>query len=113
GTTSLAGIAFSKDGSLVAYQISEGGSDWRKVIVLRAEDKSVVGDTLVDVKFSGLAWRGNEGFYYSSEDKPKEGSELSGLTDQHNLYYHKLNTPQAADELVFGGAATPRRYIGG
>jgi len=113
GTTSLAGIAFSKDGSLVAYQISEGGSDWRKVIVLRAEDKSVVGDTLVDVKFSGLAWRGNEGFYYSSYDKPKEGSELSGLTDQHKLYFHKLNTPQAADELVFGGAAMPRRYIGG
>src|SRR5690606_21135385 len=52
GTTSLAGIAFSRDGSLVAYQLSEGGSDWRKVIVIRAEDKSIVGDTLVDVKFS-------------------------------------------------------------
>src|SRR5690606_25990440 len=62
GTTSLAGVSFSRDGSLVAYQISEGGSDWRKVIVIRAEDKTVVGDTLVDVKFSGLAWRGNEGF---------------------------------------------------
>src|SRR5690606_3920805 len=65
GTTSLAGINFSKDGSLVAYQLSEGGSDWRKVVVLNAEDKSVVGDTLIDVKFSGLAWRRNEGFYYS------------------------------------------------
>jgi prolyl oligopeptidase len=112
GTTSLAGINFSKDGSLVAYQISEGGSDWRKVIVLKADDKSVVGDTLVDIKFSGLAWRGNEGFYYSSYDKPKEGSALSGLTQYHKLYFHKLNTPQGEDELIFGGESTPRRYIG-
>ena len=36
GTTSLAGIEFSKDGSLCAYQISEGGSDWRKVIIMNA-----------------------------------------------------------------------------
>lgn len=112
GTTSLAGINFSKDGSLVAYQISEGGSDWRKVIVWKAEDKSVVGDTLVDVKFSGLAWKGNEGFYYSSYDKPKEGSTLSGLTQFHKLYFHKLGTKQNEDELIFGGEATPRRYIG-
>ncbi len=111
GTTSLAGISFSKDGSLVAYQISEGGSDWRKVVVIRAEDKSIVGDTLVDVKFSGLAWRGNDGFYYSSYDKPEEGSALSGMTDQHKLYFHRLGTPQTEDELVFGGATLPRRYI--
>ncbi|MCT1526958.1 prolyl oligopeptidase family serine peptidase [Sphingobacterium hotanense] len=113
GTTSLAGVDFSKDGSLVAYQISEGGSDWRKVIILNAEDKSVVGDTLVDVKFTGLAWKGNEGIYYSSYDKPKEGSALSAMTDQHKLYFHKLNTPQNTDELVFGGPTTPRRYVGG
>ncbi|WP_312138862.1 prolyl oligopeptidase family serine peptidase [Sphingobacterium sp.] len=113
GTTSLAGVDFSKDGSLVAYQISEGGSDWRKVIIMNAEDKSVVGDTLVDVKFSGLAWKGNEGIYYSSDDKPKEGSALSAMTDQHKLYFHKLNTPQNTDELIFGGATMPRRYVGG
>lgn len=112
GTSSLAGISFSKDGSLVAYQISEGGSDWRKVVVLKTEDKAVVGDTLMDVKFSGLAWKGNEGIYYSSYDKPKEGSALSAMTDQHKLYFHKLNTPQTDDELVFGGPTMPRRYIG-
>src|SRR5690554_926647 len=113
GTTSLAGIAFSKDGSLVAYQLSEGGSDWRKVVVIRAEDKSMVGDTLKDIKFSGIAWHGNEGFYYSSYDKPTEGSALSAMTDQHKLFFHKLNTPQSDDELIFGGSAQPRRYIGG
>jgi len=112
GTTSLAGIDFSKDGSLAAYMISEGGSDWRKVIVLKTEDKSIVGDTLVDVKFSGISWKGNEGFYYSSYDKPK-GSELSAMTQHHKLYFHKLGTSQSEDKLIFGGSETPRRYIGG
>ncbi len=112
-TTSLAGIEFTKEGSLVAYQISEGGSDWRKVIVLNTSNKSVVGDTLIDVKFSGLSWKGNEGFYYSSYDKPKEGSQLSGLTQYHKLYFHAIGTSQKEDKLIFGGDQTPRRYIGG
>ncbi|MEM6380039.1 MAG: prolyl oligopeptidase family serine peptidase, partial [Bacteroidota bacterium] len=113
GTTSLAGMSFTKDGSMVAYSISEGGSDWRKIIVLDAETKEMVGDTIRDVKFSGISWKGNDGFYYSSYDKPKEGSELSGLTQYHKLYYHKLGTPQSSDQLVFGGEETPRRYIFG
>jgi len=113
GTTSLAGIDFTKDGSLAAYQISEGGSDWRKVIVINAITKEKLDDTLHDVKFSGIAWKGNEGFYYSSYDKPKEGSQLSGKTQVHKLYYHKLGTPQASDKLIFGGDAQPFRYIGG
>jgi prolyl oligopeptidase len=111
GTTSLAGINFSKDGSKVAYQISEGGSDWRKVIVLDAITKQVLEDTLRDVKFSGLSWRGNEGFYYSSYDKPK-GSELSAKTDQHKLYFHKLGTAQINDKVIFGDKIK-RRYVGG
>lgn len=113
GTSSLAGISFTKDGSLAAYQISEGGSDWRKVIIIDTKSKKPLDDTLRDVKFSGTSWYKNDGFYYSSYDKPKEGSELSGKTQFHKLYYHKLGTPQSEDKLVFGGEKTPRRYIGG
>lgn len=113
GTTSLGSINFTDDGSLLAYQISEGGSDWRKIIIMRAQDREILEDTLMDVKFSGLSWKGNDGFYYSSYDKPEEGSALSGMTQYHKLYYHKLGTPQSADVLVFGGEATPRRYVQG
>ena len=111
GTTSLADVSFTEDGSLVAYAISEGGSDWRKIIVLNAKDKSVIGETLIDVKFSGISWYKNEGFYYSSYDKPT-GSELSAKTDEHKLYYHKLGTSQKTDKLVFG-EKFKRRYVGG
>ncbi len=113
GTTSLAGMSFTEDGSLLAYSISEGGSDWRKVIVMDAETREIIEDTLVDVKFSGISWKGNDGFYYSSYDKP-EGSELSAKTDQHKLYYHKLGTTQKEDILVYGGTeAEKHRYISG
>ena len=112
GTTSLAEVSFSKDGSKLAYSISEGGSDWRKIIVIDVETKQQLETELVDVKFSGISWLGNEGFYYSSYDKP-DGSELSAKTDQHKLYYHKLGTAQQDDPVVFGATdAEKHRYVG-
>lgn len=111
GTTSLGEIEFSHDGSMVAYSISEGGSDWRKVIVMNALDRKIVGDTIKDVKFSGLSWQDDEGFYYSSYDKP-EGNQLTAMTDHHKLYFHKLGTSQKEDKIVFG-ANVVRRYVGG
>ncbi|HTJ49361.1 MAG TPA: prolyl oligopeptidase family serine peptidase [Cyclobacteriaceae bacterium] len=111
GTTALSDISFSKDGTLASYLISEGGSDWRKAITIKTADKTVVEDSLVDLKFTGIAWKGNDGFYYSSYDKPK-GSELSAKTQYHKVFYHKLGTPQKSDKFIFGGETTPRRYIG-
>jgi prolyl oligopeptidase len=111
GTTSLAEMGFSKDGSKIAYSISEGGSDWRKVIVMDAISKEIIGDTLIDIKFSGISWQWNDGFYYSSYDKPK-GSQLTAKTDHHKLYYHKLGTLQSEDKVLFG-ADKIRRYVGG
>lgn len=112
GTISLSGVSFNKDGSLVAYRISKGGADWTDAIVMKTVDKSIIEDTLKNIKFSGIAWKGNDGFYYSTYDKPK-GSQLSEKTQFHKLYYHKLGTPQKNDVLIFGGEKTPRRYIGG
>lgn len=113
GTVSLGNLSFSKNGKILAYSISEGGSDWRKVIIMDVTSGDILEDTLVDVKFSGLSWKGNDGFYYSSYDKP-DGSELSAKTDQHKLYYHKLGTAQENDLVVFGAKESQkRRYVGG
>lgn len=111
GTTSLGQVSFSKDGKLVAYTISERGSDWRKVILMDTISKEIKEDTIIDLKFSGISWYKNDGFYYSSYDKP-EGSELSAKTDQHKLYYHKLGTSQKEDKIIFGDNVK-RRYVGG
>lgn len=113
GTISLGGRSFSEDGNMLAYSISEGGSDWRKILIMDVLSKKIVEDTLKDVKFSGMSWYKNDGFYYSSYDKPK-GSALSAKTDQHKVYYHKLGTAQSEDALIYGGTAKEKhRYIYG
>ena len=113
GTVALSTTSFTHDGSLLAYAISESGSDWRKILVMDVATKERVEDTLRDVKFSGVSWQGNQGFYYSSYDKPAEGSALSAVNMNHKLFYHALGTSQSEDRLVFGGEQLPRRYVGG
>ncbi len=112
GTTRLAGVSFSKDGSRVAYQISKGGADWTEAIIMNSIDKTILEDTIRDIKFSGITWRGNEGFYFSTYEKPK-GSQLTAKTNNHKLYYHKVATPRSEDKLIFGDDKNPRRYVGG
>ena len=111
GTTSLGSLSFSKNGKLLAYSISEGGSDWRKILIMDTESKKIIEDTILDAKFGTISWYKNEGFYYSRYDKP-EGSELSAKTDQHKVYYHKIGTNQKQDTLIFGGKSEEKhRYI--
>lgn len=106
GTTSLGSMEFSADGSLVVCQISEGGSDFHKVIVIDTASKTIRKDSLDYIKFSYLSWKGNDGFFYSSYLAP-EGVPAAN----HHLYYHKLGTLQQEDRLIFGGEQMPRRFI--
>ena len=111
GTTSLAGLSFSADGKMSAYNISEGGSDWQKIIVFDAANKKIAGDTMQDIKFSGASWVGAKGFYYSTYQRPAQGSLLAGVTDKHKLYFHKLGTSQKEDKLIYGSAGEDNRYV--
>lgn len=108
GTTAMRGLSFSKDGSLLAFQLAKGGADWTDAVIIRTADKMLVEDTVRDIKFSGIAWKGNDSYYFSTYDKPK-GSQLSAKTQNHKLYLHKVGTPRSQDKLIFEG----RRYIGG
>ncbi|ENG5980199.1 prolyl oligopeptidase family serine peptidase [Vibrio sp. 1641] len=113
GTTSLGEVSFSKDYRLVAYSISEGGSDWRKIFVIDTETKEQLEPEIVDAKFTSISWLGSKGFYYSSYDKP-QGSELSARTEHHKVYYHELGTPQSEDKVIFGELDTQvHRYVSG
>ena len=101
GTTSLASYEFSPNGKLMAYAVSEGGSDWRKIYVMDTDTLAVIDGPIVDAKFTSPQWRDNDSFYYSLYEKP-DGSELSAKTDRHLVYLHRLQTPQTEDRLVFG-----------
>ena len=107
GTISLGGTYFSNDNKYMGYSINIAGSDWQEFFIMDLESDEIRKDRLKWIKFSGMAWRGN-GFYYKSYPRPNENKELSAANENSKVYYHKLGTPQASDELIFYDPATPK-----
>ena len=102
GTVALSGTAISEDGRYLAYGLSTAGSDWQEWKVRDVETGRDLPDHLKWVKFSGASWTTDgKGFFYSRYDEPTEGAELEQANYFQKLYFHKLGTPQAADELVY------------
>jgi len=101
GTVSLSTLAVSKDGGLLAYGVSEGGSDWQEFRVREVDTGSDRPDRLGWIKFSGAAWTADGGgFFYSRYPEPAAGALTSVLAGQR-LHYHRLGTPQSEDVVVY------------
>lgn len=109
GTARLGAFAVSKDTKYAAYGISKSGSDWQDYFVMEVSTKKPLPDVLNWIKVSSISWRGN-GFYYSSYPAPEKGKELSSKNENHEVYYHKIGTPQSQDELVYEDPANPQRF---
>lgn len=106
GATALASWRASKNGKLMAYSIQDGGSDWRTIRVIDVATGKPLADEIKWAKFTGIAWVGNEGFLYSRFAEPKEGAAFQQLNFNQTVYFHKIGTAQADDQVVY---ATPDR----
>lgn len=111
GTVALNNITFSKNNKYAAIGTSASGSDWVEIKVIDVATQQPTGDVIKWVKFSGATWKG-DGFYYSRYDEPVAGKEFSNQNQFQKVYYHKLGTPQSADELVYEDKEHPLRYFG-
>lgn len=112
GTAALAGMSFSRDHKLCAYNVARAGSDWNEIHVMDvATRKELTNDRLEWVKFSGASWF-KDGFFYSRYDKPQGSNVFSSQNNSHKVYYHKIGTQQAADKLIFDDPEHPKRYHG-
>lgn len=109
GTVALTGIYFSNNGKYAAYTISRSGSDWSEIYVMDTATGKLLEDHLQWAKFTGAAWKG-DGFYYSAYDAPTKGKEFSNVNENHKIYYHKIGTPQADDQLVYRNPKQPKRF---
>lgn len=109
GTVALQGISRSNDGKYTAYTVSRSGSDWNEIYVMETESKKLLEDHIEWAKFTGADWAG-DGFYYSAYPRPEEGKEFSNANENHQIYYHKLGTPQSDDRLVYEDKAHPRHF---
>jgi prolyl oligopeptidase len=111
GTTRLGTFSVSKDGAYAVYGLSTGGSDWQEYRVLEVATRKTLPDQIKWVKVSGASWAGG-GFFYSRYPEPEKGRELSTKNENHQVFFHKVGTPQSADELVYEDKANPQRFHG-
>ena len=111
GSSSLGGMYFSKDGKYCAYVISFAGSDWGTIYLMNAETKKHLPDVIKDAKFTVASFLNEDGFYYSTYEKP-DGSQFSAKTDEHRVYFHAFGTKQEQDKIIFG-VEQKYRYSGG
>lgn len=102
GTTSLTGVAMSKDGNFMAYALSYSGSDWKEWKVRNIETGEDLPDHIKWSKFSGAAWtHDHQGFFYSRYDEPNEQTKHEDVNYYQKLFYHKIGTDQSEDILVY------------
>ncbi|HAO51738.1 MAG TPA: S9 family peptidase [Runella sp.] len=110
GTTRLTVFNLSKNGNYAVCGFSKGGSDWQEYQIMDMKTLQMLSDKIEWVKVSGASWQG-DGFYYSRYPKP-EGSALAAKNENHQVFYHKVGTAQAADELVYEDKVNLQRFHG-
>lgn len=112
GTVALQGTSLSKNQKYYAYSVSASGSDWQEIFVMDFKTKKLLFDKLEYVKFTGMNWVGDDGFYYSGYTKPAdEKLKYSAKTEYQKIFYHKIGTPQSADVLIYEDKEHPLRYV--
>lgn len=110
GTSSLAGISFNDENTLVAYAISDAGSDWRTIKIKDILTGKDLGDEIKWSKFGSPAWYKN-GFYYAAYDAPIKGLEFSQQSQFMKIFYHQLGTKQSEDILIYENPKEARQYF--
>ncbi len=111
GTAAMSNLSFSKSGKYCAFFLAKAGSDWQTAVVMDVASKKAHTDSAYWIKFSGLSWKGDEGFYYSRYAQSTEAQKMMKKNENHQVYYHKIGTPQSADELIYADPAHPLRNV--
>ena len=112
GTMSLGGTSISNDASLIAYSISDGGSDWRTWKVLNITSGETLQDEIYWAKFTTASWENDDsGFYYQKYEEPKD-ELLKEVNTAPKLMFHKLGTPQSEDQIIYENLNKPRWMLG-
>ena len=106
GTVGLSVFAPSKDATYAVYGISHSGSDWQQFKVMHLPTKTTLDDTLEWVKVSGVAWHG-DGFFYSRYPAPALGQEKASINENHQVFFHRIGTPQSAGSARLRGCGEP------
>ena len=107
-TIALSDFTPDPAGKVVAYALSDGGSDWQVWHFKRAADGQEFPEELRFTKFWGVSWaRDGSGVYYSRYPALPDGrGDDSG---RPAVYFHELGKPQERDRLVYEVSNHPTR----
>ncbi|ROS28012.1 prolyl oligopeptidase family protein [Cellulomonas sp. PhB150] len=112
GTTTLDAWQPSKEGHLLAYQVSTGGTEESVLHVLDVATGELVDGPIDRARYSPVAWLpGGEAFYYVRRLPPEQ------LPDDEHQYHrrvwlHRVGTAPETDVEVFGDGLDHTNYYG-
>lgn len=107
-TVALAEFKPSPHGDLVAYALSDGGTDWQTWKFRRVADGNDLADTLSHTKFWGVSWaHDGSGVYYSRYPALPNGK--GDDAGRPAIYFHRLGEPQDQDRLIYAVTDHPTR----
>jgi prolyl oligopeptidase len=104
GTSSLSSLTVTADGQLVAYGVSEAGSDWTTFQLLRLATGDAVDDALIQTKFSQAEWLpDNRSYVYTHFDHEgnADGTQTAALAGP-KLRVHRIGDLQDQDQVILG-----------
>jgi prolyl oligopeptidase len=102
GTIAIAGMSISHAGNFLAYGISSTGSDWEEWKIRDVRTGRDTDDDLKWIKSSGTSWmKDGGGVFYSRYDEPSAATKMTAANYFQKLYFHRLGTPQSADQLIY------------
>lgn len=112
GLTTLDSWQPSKEGDLLAYQLSVGGDEESLLHVMDVATGRTIEGPIDRCRYSPVAWLpGGEAYYYVRRIAPDLLPE-SERNFHRRVYLHRVGTPTDEDVLVFGAGMTMTNYYG-
>ena len=112
GRTTLDAWQPSKEGALLAYQLSAGGTEESVLHVLDVATGQHVDGPIDRARYSPVAWLpGGAAFYYVRRVDP-EGLPAGEQQFHRRVWLHRLGTDPGEDALVFGEGLDKTNYYG-
>jgi prolyl oligopeptidase len=101
GTTALDWYFPSPDGRLMAYGLSENGSEHSVLRVMNVDTGAVLADVIPHTRAASVAWLPDgSAFYYTRYPEP--GSVPEGDEAYHRaVFFHRLGEAPGRDQLVY------------
>jgi prolyl oligopeptidase len=112
GLTTLDHWQPDKEGRLLAYQVSEGGTEESVLWVIDVATGALVDGPIDRCRYSGVAWLpGGKAFYYVRRVPPEQVPE-NEKQYHRRVYLHTVGTDPESDAIVFGEGRDKTSYYG-